>query len=265
MSHAFCSFSQFASRLQRGFPLLLFMFCLIALNPRPAEAASDAEAANTAVDLFVTAGQAAGLPITQQEAAIVKEIVACGVANQNSVGTCALNAAVKVVMQEAGVKDLTITNAVGCLASTGDPADCAAKALLAVAKLPPDAQPAVTCMLTGGNVVDCGKKLAEGLVLDKIPTDLQEPAKCIMTGGDAKTCATKFVTQQVISHLPADIQGQATQVVNCLGAPNVANCVTTAIASGVAGPQVGALASCATQQGANLAKCAADFASANLP
>ncbi len=262
----FCSSAPIVSRFSRSLLLVLLLLPLIAVRPDLARADDqNSKAANLAVDLFIKAGQAAGLPITDQEAAIVKQIVTCGVANQTNVGDCAKNAVVAVVLQQAGVKDPAITNAVGCLVSTGDPAVCASQALLTVAKLPPAAQPAVSCMLTGGNVVDCGKKLAEGAVLDKIPPAIQAPAKCVMDGGNARDCATKFVTQQVIGHLPPNMQGQATQVVACLNQPNVAGCVTSAVASGVAGPQVGSLVTCATQPNANVGKCAADFASANLP
>ncbi|MEW6451308.1 MAG: hypothetical protein AB1490_11690 [Pseudomonadota bacterium] len=263
----FCSSTPIASRFSRS-PLLvlLLLLPLIAMRPDLARADQNSDAANLAVDLFIKAGKdLVGLPITDQEAAIVKQIVTCGVANQANVGDCAKNAVVAVVLQQAGVKDPAIVNAVGCLVSTGDPTVCASQALLTVAKLPPAAQPAVNCMLTGGNVADCGKKLAEGAVLDKIPPAIQAPAKCVMDGGNAQDCATKFVTQQVIGHLPPNMQGQATQVVACLNQPNVAGCVTSAVASGVAGPQVGSLVTCATQPNANVGKCAADFASANLP
>lgn len=259
------SIDRFVARFLCRLSLVLLLIALIAAQSDPARADDNADAANTAVQLFVTAGQAAGLPITQQEAALVTQIVSCGVANQSNVGDCAKNAAVAVVLQQAGVNDPTITNAVTCLVSTANPVTCAAQAAASVAKLPPDAQPAVNCMLTGGNVVDCGKKLAEGMVLDKVPADIQAPAKCVMDGGDAKKCATDFITQQVVSHLPANMQGQATQVVGCLGQPDVAGCITSAVASGVAGPQVGALVTCATQPNANLGQCAATFASNNMP
>ncbi|WP_068020035.1 hypothetical protein [Rhodoplanes sp. Z2-YC6860] len=250
----------------------LFALSLFALNPAPfdsARADDNTDAANTAVQIFVTAGQAAGLPITQDEAAIVTQIVACGVAGSN-VATCVKNAAVTTVLQKAGITDPVITDAVNCLTDGTKAETCATKAVIAVAKLPPDVQPAASCMLGGGNVVDCGKKLAEGVVLDKVPAEIQPVAKCVIEGGKAQGCVTDFVTQQIVKNLPTqpvNLQTLAPQVVGCLSASNVGDCMTKAVVN-LTKDQQGPLApliSCATQSGANLGQCAATFAASNLP
>jgi hypothetical protein len=259
-----------AEKFLLRFSFVLLLLPLIATQPDLARADDNSDAASTAVDLFVKAGEAAGLPINDTEVAIVKPLVACAVANNsnNGIGDCVKQAAIGVVLQQAGVTDQTtkdvVSGAVTCMTGKTDPAGCAAQIAASLLKFPPDAQPAVTCMLTGGNVADCGKKLAEGWVLDKVPAEIQAPAKCVIDGGNAQKCATDFVTQQVLNNLQGPMKDQAAAVVGCFGDKDVPTCVTKAVGNNVA-PGMGDLVACAKQSGANLGQCAATFASANMP
>ncbi|WP_068020033.1 hypothetical protein [Rhodoplanes sp. Z2-YC6860] len=254
--------------------LVLLLLPLIALLPDRARA----DDADTAVQLFVAAGQAAGLPITDTEATVVTQIVRCGVANQQDVGDCVKNAAIKAVLQQVlpAVTDPqtanVITGAVTCITGSNNPAGCAAQVATNLLHLPADAQPAVNCLVAGGNVADCSKKLAEGMLVDKLPPQIQGAAVCALEGGSVQKCATDFITKQVVQGLPPNLQGPASQIVGCLGDPNVPNCVKNQVGNLVGdqigkqlGPNVGQFYSCATQSGANVGQCAANFASAAVP
>src|SRR5262249_33295242 len=93
MSHRFCILSQLTFRIFRNIPLVLMLLALTAFEPAKAASQHDADTASLAVDIFVEAGSKAGLPITPQEAEIVKQIVTCGVAG-TPVGDCVRNIAV---------------------------------------------------------------------------------------------------------------------------------------------------------------------------
>lgn len=231
MSHASRNLAQFASRLLRNLPLMLLMFSLVALNPRPAKA-TDADTASVAVDIFVEAGSKAGLPINKQEAEIVKQIVTCGVAGTPA-GDCVRNTVVAMVLKQVGA-------------------------------IPAEAQPLVSCMVSGqGNIADCTKKFAEGLIINKVPSDFQPAATCIIESGDAKKCATNFVVQQITKQLnlsPAD-KDTADKIVGCLGSSQpAAGCVVGALVP----KEIAPLVEC-VKNGGNVGSCAVTFASNQLP
>jgi hypothetical protein len=258
MSHPHCARARSVSGFLRSLPILLSLFALSALTPQPARA-GDAETADLAVDLFIKAGSKAGLPITEREGHLVKEIVKCGIAG-TPVEACVRNTAVAVALREAGASK-EMTDAAQCLVGGKPATTCMGDAL--VKKLPVETQPLVSCMLSGkGDIAGCTKKFAEGLIISKVPQQFQPAATCIVETGDPKKCATELIKSEVTKHLPASIRAQASTIVTCLGSTAAAaSCATTAAVP----DQLKPLVACATAPGANVGQCAANFAAQHLP
>lgn len=245
------------SRSWRIFSAALFSFSVMALSPEPARA-NDAETADVAVDLFVKGSQLAGLPITTTEAEIIKQIVICGLSG-TEVGPCVRNIAVATALKQIGTSS-DMTAATNCLLD-GKPAKTCIDTVV-VARLPEEARPMVSCMISGqGNVAECSKKFAEAAIINKVPEDYRPAATCILETGNAAKCAKDIVIQQVTSRLPPDLRDQAKTIVDCLGGGNPQGC----IASAAAPEQIKPLVACATAPNANVGQCMADFAAKDLP
>lgn len=259
MSNAFRAAEKSRRNILARLTLCLAIGLFIALAPQAAKA-GDAETAEVAVEIFVKGAQISGLPLSDQEAAIVKQIVTCGLAG-TSVADCARNVAVATVLKQAGINNNDVSSAANCLLSGTRASTCLTNTI--VAQLPAQAQPMASCVISGqGNVADCTRKFAEAVILDKVPADFRPVAQCMINTQDAKKCGTDFVVQKVASSLPPEIRDQATAIVNCLGsAPQAANCV----ASAAAPDEIKPLVACATRPGANVGQCAAEFATQNLP
>ncbi|MBU6456055.1 MAG: hypothetical protein KGQ48_00810 [Bradyrhizobium sp.] len=227
------------------------------MKPQPA-AADDAQAASTAVDLFVKGGQAAGLPISDTEAEVVKQIVTCGL-NGTAIGSCVRNAAVAAAIQQIGAGN-DVAGATACLLGGKPATTCVNEAV--VKGLPEEARPMVSCMMAGkSNVADCSKKFVEGMIVDKVPAEFRPAATCIIETGNAANCSKDLIIQQVTSRLPPDVRDQANTIVNCLGGNNPQGC----IASASTPEQIKPLVACATASNANVGQCMADFAAKDMP
>jgi hypothetical protein len=263
MSHPPCNFARSASRVLRSLPVLLLLSAAGALTPAPAKAevtANDQAAADVAVDLFIKFGQSAGLPIDARAATFVKELVSCAVSGSKpDIGDCAKNMIIKVALKEAGTSR-EVQEAAICLLGGTKAVNCALDA--ALGKVPAEAKPMATCLVNGGAIPDCAKKLAEGLLIPKVPEDVRPIVMCMIDKGDPKACGTEFVQQQVQKNLPAGIREQAGAIVGCLNSAQAATaCVTLAATPEELKP----LVACAQQPGANVGACMAKFAADNLP
>ncbi len=249
--------------------LLLALMSIAALKPDAATAqdvnSQNDQAAQVAVDIFVKGANLAGLPITPDEAGIVTQIVKCGL-NGTDAGDCARNIAVATALQKLGTTDPTIANTANCLMDGKSPQTCGAEAV--ISQLPAQAQPAANCVLSGGNVADCTTKLAEGVVLEKVPNEVRPLANCMIEKGDPKTCGADFVVSQVTKALPGSVKNIANQIANCIGAPQPATCLASAAIPPSEKDKlepVVQFVGCATQSGADPAKCMGTFAQQNLP
>lgn len=227
---------------------------MLALQPARAD---DAGTAEVVVDLFIKAGEAAGLKIGPQEGKLVKEIVKCGLSGKD-VGDCVRSSAIAEAIKQTGGNEMTMTAA--CLASGSPITACGGEAL--IRKLPAEVQPMVSCMALGsGRIADCTAKLGEGLILAKLPEQFQPAAVCALEGGSAKECGT-LLSIEVTKALPESIRVHADAIVTCLGssAPAV-SCMATQYAPEPLKPLIG----CATRPGATPQGCAAEFAVQQLP
>jgi hypothetical protein len=232
------------------------MWLLAALAPDAARAQTASQQnADTAVDLFVQAGNAVGLPITPDEVDITKQIVECAV-NGTSAGDCAKNMAVATVLKEVGAGP-DMTAAANCLVSGKTASSCVGQAL--VNQLPAEAQPMANCVIAGGNVGDCTKQFAEGQILSQIPDPAKQIASCEITSPGSASC----VTNAIVSQMAGNLSGPAQAVVTCLGGAGNAQAAAKCAASG-APPEVQSLVSCATANGASIRQCAAQFAATQV-
>ena len=139
MSNPFWIVVKFASMFRRLLPFVLLLFAVVAFRPEAARA-DDAQAAGVAVDLFVRGSQVAGLPISETEAEVVKQIVTCGL-NGTEIGSCVRNMAVAVALKELGAGN-DVAGAASCLISGKPAVACVNEAV--VKGLPEAAQPMVS-------------------------------------------------------------------------------------------------------------------------
>jgi hypothetical protein len=242
------------SRLSRFAAVVAF--ALIAGLSTGARAADDnANSANVAVDLFAKAGQLAGLPITSDEVAATKQIVACAI-NHLSAGDCAKNIAVATLLNSMGSTDPAVAKAASCLIGGNNPKGCIVDGVLS--QVPAQARPMVDCVINGaGNAAECTKRFVEGVIIDKVPAEFQPTAKCVANGGNIQKCTTDYIVSTAMKNLPPE----AKDAVNCIGSGRpVANCVADTI-KGQVPEEIRPLLDCRD----NVQQCVAKFAASHVP
>lgn len=253
-------------RRTRHAPFVFVLFALMCAIASVANAQSQqtdtATAVNTAIQVFATAADAAGLPTGLDDPTvqpIVAGLVTCAVSGTSG-GDCAKNVVVSTVLSEvsqSGALDpdvaSIISDAVGCLTSGSAPGSCLSKT--AISQLPPEAQPVASCILGGGNVGDCAVKSTEALIVQQISQSVGPEASqvinCIASGTPA-ACATQALTQ----NLPDSMKPFAT----CLSQGGSLQSCAANLAAGAVGqqsPQAAALVGCLGNTNGNaLQQCA---------
>ena len=224
---------------------------------------SSQQSADSAVDAFmgviVVGGDALGIPITPEEAGMIKDVVACAV-DGKQVAECGKEAIVNAVLKEVGGSDAskylgTFTN---CIVGGGGAKDCMSKEI--VSQLPEQARPLAQCIADGGNVTDCGKQAIVGEVLSALPKDAQPMGECIlMQGKSPGDCAKDFAIKQIPDP-------DAQKIASCAlsGTTTVADCLKQAALSAVP-DEAKPLTDCLAKPGADAGSCAKQFAVSQMP
>jgi len=203
--NAICHFvPNAASFIRRCFLLIaLIIPFLVAVQPSPANAISEDDAVEAAVEAAARGGQFLGFSIPEDGKELLKELVKCGVKG-TPLTDCAKESLINILLK--GVPD-EAKKIVGCLLGGGDVLACATAAGLD--NLPPQAKPVIECMLKGGTVAACAGQLALGSALAQVPPEARKVLECIANGGNPAACGA----QALANTLPA---GPAKDVANCL-------------------------------------------------
>lgn len=239
----------------------------------PAYADDKSESASAAVDIFVAAGNLAGLPIDKTEVGIIKELVTCAV-NSTSGGDCAKNIIVSTVLNQVGASDpklvAVVKPAAQCLVTGGALPDCVGKAV--IAQLPKEAQALATCAIGGGNIGDCTAKAALAQILPQVqgalPAEALDTVNCVVGGSKLATCAQKLISKEVNEALkaagtPPDVIATVNTMVNCVSdGRNAVDCAKSAATQNLPADVKG-LATC-LDSGASAQSCLADFAGSKI-
>ena len=109
---------------QRSFLFVLLLLAFVALAPSPANAISEDDAIDVAVEAAVQGGRLVGLSVPDEGKELLKELVKCGV-HGTPVTDCAKQSVINVLLKNVPDEAKKI---VGCLLAGGDALACAKQA-----------------------------------------------------------------------------------------------------------------------------------------
>jgi hypothetical protein len=258
---------------------LTVMLASVALtNAALAERPSNAQTADTTMQVFVAIANLAGAPIPKEAVPVVQGMVTCALANTSlpdCVKNIAISTALSQVAKSGGANSQVssiVSEAVTCLTG-GSPAQiCLTKA--AVSQLPVEAQPLANCIGSGGNLGDCAQKAALTVATQQLganlPPEVAATVQCVIGGGKLPSCASSLVTDGVnkalkASGAPPEVINAVNGMVTCVGGGgNAGDCAKSVAINNIPAGSAKDLATCMNAAGANAQTCVANFAANNI-